>query len=656
MADENIEALLPKHDDLIDMANFALDYWRVRNQYVQQMREALEGLNKIVLPVNTQYKPQAIHTYFLASILNEKIARFLDIPIVQVVNEDPLDPKSLERNSELEHALNTISYEMERLGDGDVWSRVVADAILLDEGVEKIQMAPTAFWPEISMYPEESGPREAYKRSAGIPFRTLYVPLEAQFPIYDGPIPTDNFEFEIRSLAACKRNKIFNQGALADYPRDPRGDHATKVTIMHYHDQQLCGDYVVVPGTNTASSVSPDSFKIDINAMTSITQVRFLYGYRHGLGRLPYNFVAGRYGGWKTQNNRIEAVNKGFLELSQRADELLSQVATNVRATLWPSLNYQIDPELRGEDPGSNGKQPPQVGEGEAIYTYKGEDLKPIIVAQNNPAALWLMDQYKEQLSKLGGSSVLMGQNQPGVDTGYHNAQQVSQAEHLDEKIEQHLSRGAITRYSIIMLYARYLKESIPVHYIENNGEGAKGHYVSLEPKHLSPLPRLDVSVRRPRSVDILANIRAAREATDDRGGRGALMADFTAREKFLAVEYPDIEEKRIILEDEKRKILAEGVITEKIKQAINIGLVKQGMPNLDPAQVANMDPALLDALNQVAQTQAPGAGGIDPNFLARNPQQTIQNPLDRSGGLPAGQAQPEANIGAAVASSAGVV
>src|SRR5690606_17543412 len=155
---------------------------------------------------------------------------------------------------------------------------------------------------------------------------------------------------------------------------DPRGPRATKVTIMHYSNPMYYAYYLVVPGTNTASSVSPDSFKIDIDAMTSVTQIKYLYGYMHGMGRVPYNFIAGRFGGWKTQNNRIEGINKGFLELSQAADELLSQVATNVRATLWPSLNYQVNPELRGEDPGAGGKQPPQINEGEAIYTYIGED------------------------------------------------------------------------------------------------------------------------------------------------------------------------------------------------------------------------------------------------------------------------------------------
>ena len=651
----NVEKELPPDEELIDMVNFALDYWRPRNEYVESMRKALEGMNEIILPKNTQYKPKAIHTYFLASILNEKTARFLDIPVLQVVNEDLLDEEKIARNSDLEQALNMASYEMERLGDGDVWSRAIADAILLDEGVEKIQMAPHAFWPEITSkttkgdakYPEESDEREAYKRIRGIPFRSLYVPLEHTYPIYDGPVVTDNFEFELKSLAACKKNKNYNQAAFVDYPKDSRGDHATKVTILHYSDEMYYAYFLVIPGTNTASSTSPDSFKLDIQAMNRVTQIRYLYGYCHGTTQTPYNFIAGRYGGWKTQNNRIEAVNKGFLELSQGTDELLSQIATYVRATSWPSMNYQVDPEKRGAEAGSPAGQPPNINEGEAIYTFVGEELNPILIPQANPQAMWLMEQYKEQLGKLGGSSVLFGNNQPGVDTGYHNAQQVDQAEHLDEKLEQHLSRAAVARATKLMLLTRYLGEKVPVHFVEP-GEKPIGKYVHINPAHLSPLPRIDASVRRPRGINVLSNIRAAREATDDRGGRGPLMSDLTARDTFLTIPYPDKEERRILFETEKRKVIESGIITEKIGQAINIGLVKQGVPALDPTQVANLDPALLEALNAVAQGQAAGAGGIDPNNLGHVPPSPLQqqNPLDRSGGLPAGQSQPEANIG----------
>ena len=657
MDSAEIEKKIPDADQIVKTVNFALDYWRTRNQYIEKMRDALEGLNPIKLPAKEQYNPQAIHTFFLASILNEKIARFLDIPTCQVVNENILDNEEVANNSDLEHALNILAYEMERLGDGDVWSRVVADAILLDEGVEKIQFIAPTVWPNVTHLPKDSEQREKYKKDKGPAMRSLYVPLEATYPIYDGAEVVENYEFEIKSLASCKRSKSWEQGAFVDVAPDPRGDHATKVTILHYSDAQYYAYFMVVPGTNTASSVSPESFKLDASTMNSIAEVRYLYGYQHGMGRVPYNFVAGRYGGWKTQNNRIEAVNKGFLELSQAADELLSQVATNVRATLWPTLNYQVNPELRGED-ASNNKQPPNVSEGEAIYTYVGEELKPIITAQNNPQALWLMDQYKEQLGKLGGSSVLFGSNQPGVDTGYHNAQQVSQAEHLDEKIEQHLARGAVTHYTMMLLLVKFADEKLWVNYKINDGEKVTGKFVAIDPKQLNPIPRIDVSVRRPRGIDLLANIRAARDATDDRNGRGPLISDLTARDKFLALEYPDREDKRTLFEKERQKIIDEGVITEHIKRAINIGVVKSGIPNVDPQTVAGMDPALLQALQATLQ-QAGGAGGVDPSLLARGAappptQPAGNNPLDRTGGLPAGQAQPEANVGYA-AQQAGI-
>ena len=210
----------------------------------------------------------------------------------------------------------------------------------------------------------------------------------------------------------------------------------------------------------------------------------------------------------------------------------------------------------------------------------------------------------------------------------------------------------------MMLLLVKFADEKLWVNYKINDGEKVTGKFVAIDPKQLNPIPRIDVSVRRPRGVDLLANIRAAREATDDRNGRGPLMSDLTARDKFLALEYPDREDKRTLFEKERQKIIDEGVITEHIKRAINIGIVKSGIPNVDPQTVAGMDPALLQAL-QATLAQAGGAGGVDPSLLARGaappPQQPAgNNPLDRTGGLPAGQAQPEANVGYA-AQQAGI-
>src|SRR3990167_353250 len=142
---------------------WAIDYWRPRNEYIAQVRDALEGLNKISVPVSAQYKAKAVHLYLIAAILNEKTARFLDIPRAQVIIDDPTDNDAVAFSSELEQALNIAAYEMERKGDGDVWSRGTSDLIILDEMVEKIEMAPAAFWKELSFHDTQKAQNPKYK-------------------------------------------------------------------------------------------------------------------------------------------------------------------------------------------------------------------------------------------------------------------------------------------------------------------------------------------------------------------------------------------------------------------------------------------------------------------------------------------------------------
>ena len=90
------------------------------------------------MPQNTKYKIKPVHTYMLASMVNEKMARYLPQPILQVVVSNALSPEEREQSTLIERALNRIQYEMEIRGDGDVWGRVILDAILLDGGVERI--------------------------------------------------------------------------------------------------------------------------------------------------------------------------------------------------------------------------------------------------------------------------------------------------------------------------------------------------------------------------------------------------------------------------------------------------------------------------------------------------------------------------------------
>lgn len=662
MEPEEVNESIGDPQDIEEQFRWAVDYWGPRNEFIKTARDTIDGKNLIKLPENVQYTARALHTYLLAGIINEKASRYMHLPTPQIIVDDPLEDESRANSTKLERALDVISYEMERRGDGDVWSRAMWDAILLDGGCELLERAPAAFWKELVIdnkdgskkYPLESATRDNYKKEMGAPLRSLYVPLESVFPIYDGSTPEMVFHTEYRTLWSCKRNSLFDQSVLDDFNSDdPTKGLNTEVTIVRYADPLYYAYYAVFP-SSAGTTVPRRKPGDDVN---TLGELKFLYGHKHNLGRVPYNFIAGRYGGWKTDTNRIESTGRAMIELNQAADEIVSQVFTNIRAKYWPNLKWIIDPELRGTNSGST-PEAPIISEGENIALYKGEDLLPIFLPQNDPSVPWLIDQIREQLGNLGGSAVLFGKREPGVDVGYLHAQQVSQAEHLDEKQEQHAQQGGINHYTLMLLHIREIGEPVWTHYSETNQKrnGRVGEYIKIDPKSLFPLPRVDVRVRKPRPIDFMTSIRAAREASDEREGKGPLYSDDTIREIILGVEYPDLEDKKVRLQTVKKAILNTNMITNKVGEMINIKLARTGVPEISPEMMGQIDPALLASLQeQVASGQVP-PGGISPDILqslmggngAGPPAQ--QNPLNRSGGMLPNDPQMEANIGTMIA------
>ena len=642
-------------EELKKSLSWLIQYWSGRNKYIDNIREALEGLNAITLPANTQYKAVAVHLYSLTAILNEKVSRYLSQPSYQVVIDNPTDVEAVTRSSRIEKALNVVSYEAERIGDGDVWNRVIVDAILLDEGVEKIEFAPNTFWRELISDEEENGvptkyklgsdARENYKKSKGMPIRKLYVPLENFLPSYDGPRLDFSFELEGRSLYSCLHNPLYaDKKDVFQEASDGAGGRDIIVPIWHYCDDQF---YAYFTTSSDGSAGLKQSLKVN---EISVSDLIPLYIYRHGLGRSIYNPVAGRFGGWKTQANRIEGVNKGILSLNQYRDELMSQAATNFRGTHWTSFKFTVNPELRGFQQGGTLPAPPKMEEGGNITLFTGEDFEPIFKPQEDTTFSVLMDITGQQLSNLGGSTVLYGQRQPGVDTGYHNAQQVSQAEHLDEKVEQHAVQGAINEGTIIMLYAKRAGEKLWCHYSKEVKGGKKhGEYVYLDAVDLEPLPRLDARVRKPRPVDFIASVRAGRDASDERQGKGPLLSTQTIRQEILARESPDEEDALVRIEAAKNKIIASGILDQKIMERLNLLMVSQ-TPQPTAGQTASANPAALGAVQQVAAGQAAGAGGVNPDTLS----DVADNLNIPDGGMTPTDSQPEARLGEMVAGAMG--
>lgn len=661
--EEDIEALIPDSGEMRAMLTWAIEYWTPRNLFIDEQRRSVEGLNLIEMPQSTQYAAQAVHMYSETAMINEKVSRYLHQPTFKTLVEDPEDEDEADRLERIEKWLNIHTFEVERLGDGDVYDRTINDVHLLDMGIYKLVCAPGPNWKEIVVpgsevkYPMESKQREAYKKNQGTPIRRLYVPLELWLPQYDGSRLDWSLEIEARTLHSCKSNPLFDKEAIDRLTVDTAGGRSSILPLVHYCDDEFYATFCLTPQAYTAGTqynIKP--------ANLGAGPLTFLWGTRHKAGRSMYVAYSGRYGGWKTQLNRIEGINKGIMTISGRIDEVMSQVYTNIRAKYWPNLKWTIDPELRGHTPGANVPDPPQLKEGQAITLFKGEDLAPIFLPSDDPMTQWYHGELHKAMEKLGGGPSLYGQPQPGVETGYHNAQSIDQAEHLEEKTEQHIVQGAIEDAVITMNYVKAIGEKVWACAPEAEEGGKKiARYVSLEPADLFPLPRIDAQVRKPRPIDYLAALRAAKEASDEREGKGPVMSTYRIRTEILSMTHARaMEEERMTrLEAQRNKIWNSDIINEKVAIALNLKLAQRGVPQVTQGTVQNAAPAVQQAVTAIAGGPAAQQGGVSGQTLAHINGQRNGPPTritsEHTGGRVATDSQPEARVGEALNGATGL-
>ncbi len=630
---------VPKPAEIREVYNTVVDTWRTRNKFIDDVREMLAGLNTIDSPTGTSYKIRTVHTHMLGAIANEKLSRYSHLPNIQTIPSIPIDGdqnEAREISDRVENATRIAMFEMERSGEGDSWGKVIHDAIMLDMGVEKIERAPAAFWPEMFQEDDDGNPAhpfedadaiDNYKRGQGFPIRATYVPLERFLPVFEGSTAVETFEVEQRSLRSILRNSLFKSGhdKMGMWSTGTDGGLSTMVTIIHYCNQTHYAYFALSPGSSSDAWPGLDS--------SIVGEPILLHSYEHGLGKVLYNIVDGRFGGWRTDSNKIENIIRAMMELNQRADEVMSQALTNIRATHWPTMVLTVDAEKRGSTVGNTPK-PPSVKEGQHIVLFKGEDLRRTIEDVGDPQVQWIIEQFEERINTLGGSSALFGGRAPGVETGFHQNLQITQAEHLDEKLEQHIAFGAAQRATLMYSHIKRMDidggpGKVWVNRIEEGKEGKTASYLSISAKDLTPMPIIDAQVRKPRPVDLTASLRVAMQASDDRNGKGPLISDAAIRSEILGRQDLTGDERQILVEGQKRTLLIEGVIGARVTELVGLKLLKANTPELAEGDLDGADPALTSSIG----------GGDTP----RNPGAELP-----SGQTP-GQNQPEAQDGFAV-------
>jgi len=629
---------LPDQGQLAAMLRGSIDFWTPRNQLIDRLRKTRAGENAIEAPSTTQYKVMVKHTHFLEAIVNEKVARFDDLPAIKVT---PIGTSGAARNfsTQMEKNINGIWAAIRRQSGGNVWSRQVEDAIFTDGGVSRIERAPAAMWPELTVVdgkeklyisrpyedPDEYQKyREEYKEGCAIPLRQVYVPHECFFPHYDGPTITRSHEVEQRTMTQIMSNKLFlgseGRDMLAGYDNGSSKQQNRKVILMHYVDSVTHAYYALAPGgSNNSNQRWPDALR---PTEMSVGTPLLLHAYKHRLGRSIYSYVAGRSGGFMGSNSsQSEGVMKAILELSEDADQTWSILATNMRAQGWPSMVAYYSKEARGGDDAL--PSPPKIQEGQNIAMWSDERLENATKPVDIRTIEYQMSQYRERISELSGSSSLFGNRQPGVTTGYHESLQISQAEHLDNKIESNIAEGAVDATMILLKHIQAMDEKVPVWTSEKHPKhGDVGSYGWITPDDVGKLKaaQLGARVRTPRDTDLPQRIQAFMQATADRRGPGTpAMDDDSARDMLLGLDAPDEVQRKIDKQNVRQRMMDSGFIDKKVQEMLNVAVAKAGTPSVSPDQAAMADPALQQATQEL---NAPGGeaemtGGVAPNLLA---------------------------------------
>lgn len=671
----------PEAPVLREQLSFAIDHWRYRNNLIKKVREMLAGENPISAPKSAQYKVQVMHTFHMLAIINEKMSRFLERPRIACVSSG-VSQRSRDHATKQENWINEAWTQADMNAGTSVWNAVLRDALAFDLGVERIEAAPAAFWPELAIKVNEDGEeyselsrkfedpdvfeteKDKYLRHCGLPIRRVYVPVDTYLPLYNGPTPEQEFQVEYRPLRAVLTNKMFSAEAKARLGEAGSGKHGltTQVCILHVVNATTHSYFALIPSRNWSGNSWPKANTPDLN---QLGEPVLLHSYETGVNRSIYNTVAGRFGGWRSSQDWIEgAWIEAMCALNQDADELLSQAATYLRNTSWPTMVTYFDPEYRTTDGGP--PKPMTVQEGQGIALWKGENMEILFKPQGNPMFESVYDKTFQRMSDLAGSAAVMGGKLPGVDTGYHHELQISQSEHLDAKIEENFATGAVNDAMLFLSHVKAIGEKV---YVKPMKKDARGRYygdaISLSAKDLDPMPTLVAKVRGVSPLSTVANLRAVLEATAPRPeGLGPLYDDQTAMEKFLGEEAPDEILAKRDIQRERNGLIQSGVLSKMIGQKLNMMMVEDGVPSVSPEMAAGADPALLQSLQGMnADGTTEQMGGVDPRLLSAQlegrdmagmPPATEQVVTPRNGlggGVPAGQPQPEQILGKRIAS-----
>ena len=701
MAVKEVEAPLPQYiqDNLVDLFR----HYRERNDMYDEIMSHANGKNEIMKPKTAGYQVMTLHMWYVRSYLNERLARFLQIPHYRFIPSGISEPAQSEASYN-EKCLNTLMYWARR-GDDD-FGKAVADVLLIDGGAMAWEANMQAAFPRLTNVDEQGddditrgmptglrgeqdgdddlsddviakrvehanrdrvSAREKYKRAQGEEgvkklFTHRNVPYNAFFPFPDSSPHEEVIEIEFRSVRKVISNKLFDKAVTgklrARTEKDGQTTFRDQVPIIRYCNQNVYAYYLAPDDVMRGQDDGEGGLLNRFIKQEQVSGVELLYAYEHNAGRPLYTHYRGMHGGWGAGDNaEVKGKIRAMMDISTAIDELCSQAFSNVRETFWPTLLFNLDVD-RPEQPLNDSDAKKLTHRGTAdMYLFKGEEAKPMFQPRDNPIFNNLMERLTEAMAKIGGAPGLYGIHQSGVEGGFQENTLLQQADSQFARVENNIATSAQDDALVLLALVRAMGEKIPIRVKTRGRSRQYTEDLVLDPKTLDPMPMIDADVRLKNPGDMAVAIRNFLNATTDTAGPGtAAMARDKGRETFLGDEQPDDTDAMLKIQTVTDATWLE-IVQPLVMKRFGLKTAKQALaeaPVLDMSGLP-MDPDLAAQAAMFGSGQMPtdpmampptGMPPVDPMAPPMTPIPTGPNMQGQGGGTPLGVGQPEAAAG----------
>lgn len=510
------------------------------NQLDRQIDDAIHERNPATVPIlaSARANYEVIQGRELYTYLQLVMGQFKEKPRFNV-NEINASNRSIMRADEDQRWLNTVIWEIERQQSDAVHRKVVGDLFRYGRAYTKVHAAMQLQGAGGPLSMDDDDEVRRWKKDYDSKRHTLPIPIAVRHVRPDtthhwedsGVGPGDVLEMRLRQVRELRSSYPDHKGRLVNYK------DSDYVWWFEHQDRKLC-TYGYAAGTTRArQGVNPPLHP----------QLTILRQWEHGYDRVSYVFFPGDESGMDEPSERWVSLLWPMLDLMEKRDSVLSQIATHVRATAWfyPILEMSEGAAFEKDEETGRPKSI-DMNPFEWFVTMPGEKPSAFTPPPLTPDAMKLVERLDTLIQTHGLLPVLQG-NVADYTSGYPLNQRMHAARARYNIISEHLKEGWAQLGHLLMKMVDVL--NVPVAVIESKDErearGA-GAVIDMTPKRARQ-PRI-ITADWPLALptDQALMVRIAREASTPTGNSEPLMSVYQARQQFMDDEQPELTSRMI--------------------------------------------------------------------------------------------------------------